>query len=62
MRKGRIHAFTAVVEEAHNFVPSKSEEKNESPSLLTILGRAKSADSNVLNRALQSSHFLLRRI
>lgn len=36
MRKGRIQAFTAVVEEAHNFVPSKSEEKNESPSLLTI--------------------------
>jgi DNA helicase HerA-like ATPase len=36
MRTGRIPAFTAVIEEAHNFVPSKSEEKSESPSLLTI--------------------------
>ena len=36
MKKGRINAFSAVIEEAHNFVPSRSEEKSESPSLLTI--------------------------
>ena len=36
MQLGRIPAFSAIVEEAHNFVPSKGEEKSESPSLLTI--------------------------
>ena len=36
MKQGRVNAFSAIVEEAHNFVPSKSEEKSESPSLLTI--------------------------
>ena len=36
MQKGRVPAFSAVIEEAHNFVPSKGEEKSESPSLLTI--------------------------
>jgi len=36
MKKGRINAFSAIIEEAHNFVPSRSEEKSESPSLLTI--------------------------
>ena len=36
MKDGRVPAFSAIVEEAHNFVPSKSEEKSESPSLMTI--------------------------
>lgn len=36
MQLGRIPAFSAIIEEAHNFVPSKGEEKSESPSLLTI--------------------------
>ncbi len=36
MTDGRIQAFSAIIEEAHNFVPSKSEEKSESPSLMTI--------------------------
>jgi len=36
MRTGRINAFSAIIEEAHNFVPSRGEEKSESPSLLTI--------------------------
>ena len=36
MTDGRIQAFSAVIEEAHNFVPSRSEEKGVSPSLMTI--------------------------
>ena len=36
MTDDRIPAFSAIVEEAHNFVPSKSEEKSESPSPMTL--------------------------
>ena len=36
MTDNRINAFSAIIEEAHNFVPSKSEEKGDSPSLMTI--------------------------